>query len=387
MLTNSYKCSVLVFAVIAFKSHSAATLVPEMSHLNLGTAGAGSAVLAEGASTAYSNPAAMSEMDQAHLAINMAMMNLGIEYQDDRDTSLNSADAGGLQPYGSLYAITPIDERIRLGLSLVATGGSGLDYGNDYAGKVGLNDLQLSVMQFNPSLSYKVNPHLSLGIGIQIDRASFEQTLLAEKATLESTSYALGYNLGVTYLPSSKHQFGITYRSKMEHDLEGEFLFLDQKANSQIELINASRVELSGYHQLNEPIALVWSIGREFWSENEQTSIDLGDIELTKPRGFKDVWFASLGSKVTLSNKFVMDFGIGYVSSPLDESSLQSPDLPVDVQIRYGFGGRYQWDKSTSLNLYYSYVDYGEPEIDNGAMQGRFNNDNHFVGVELDLQF
>ncbi|GAM68021.1 long-chain fatty acid transport protein [Vibrio sp. JCM 19236] len=79
--------------------------------------------------------------------------------------------------------------------------------------------------------------------------------------------------------------------------------------------------------------------------------------------------------------------GVGYVSSPFDDPTLQSPDLPVDKQVRYSLGGRYQWSKSTNINMYYSYVDYGSPEINRGAMQGRYDNDNHFVGVELDYRF
>lgn len=381
------KCSAIALVVFSSHSYAAATLVSEMSQLNVGTAGAGSAVLAESASAAYSNPAAMSQLERTHVAVNMATMALGIEYQDERDAQLSSDNAGGVQPYGSLYAVTPLSDRYHLGLSLVATGGSGLDYGNEYAGKLGLNDLQLSVMQFNPSLSYQVNEELSFGAGVQIDRATFEQRFLAENATLESTSYAFGYNVGATYILSEKHKLGATYRSKMEHDLNGELTLFNRKMDSQIGLVNAAKLEVSGYHQLSQPVALVWSVGQEFWSANQQTSIEVGGIETSKARGFEDVWFASFGSKITLSPKLTMDIGVGYVESPLNEPSLQSADLPVDQQIKYSLGGRYQWNKTTNLNLYYSYVDYGTPEIQNGAMQGRYDNDNHFVGIELDYQF
>lgn len=224
-------------------------------------------------------------------------------------------------------------------------------------------------------------------MGVQIDRASFEQTFLGERANLESSSYALGYNLGATYLLSSKHKLGLTFRSKMEHDLEGDLSVLNREFESQVGLLNAARLEASGYHQLTQPIALVWSLGQEFWSENDQTLVRLSDTEISKPRRFEDVWFASLGSKIALTHKFVMELGVGYVSSPLEDSSLQSSDLPVDQQVRYSLGGRYQWDKTTNINMYYSYVDYGEPEINSGAMQGRYDNDNHFVGVELDYRF
>ncbi|GAM68022.1 long-chain fatty acid transport protein [Vibrio sp. JCM 19236] len=282
MISVNYKYSALALALITLKSHSAATLVPEMSQLNVGTAGAGSAILSEGASTAYSNPAAMSYLEDVHIAINMAMMALSIEYQDHRHPSLSSDNAGGAQPYGSVYAVAPISERSRIGLAIVATGGSGLDYGNDYAGRLSVNDLQLSVMQINPSLSYKISEKFSLGAGVQMDRATFEQRFLSQTASIESVSYALGYNLGATYLLSPEHRFGVTFRSKMEHELTGDLTIFNRQIDSRVGLVNAAKLEFSAYHQVNEPIAIVWSFGQEFWSVNEQTSIHLNETEISK---------------------------------------------------------------------------------------------------------
>lgn len=381
------RLTALACAVISCNSYAAATLVSEMSHLNVGTAGAGAAVSADSASTAYSNPAAMGYLQDTHVAFNLASMALTIDYQDERDQALSSGNAGGVQPYGSLYAVTPLSEDINLGMALVATGGSGLDYGNSYAGRVGLNDLQLSVLQFNPSLSYKVNDRWHLGAGVQVDRAAFEQRFLSEQAELESTSLAFGYNLGATYQLNEQHRFGITYRSKMEHQLEGKLSLLGRQVDTRIDLINAAKLELSGHHQLTTPVALVWSVGQEYWSANDATSIQAGNVEGAKVRGFDDVWFSSVGSKIALTPKLGIEMGLGYVSSPLDDATLQSPDLPVERQIKYSLGGHYQWNASTTIKTYYSYVDYGNPDINNGFMQGSYDNHNHFFGLELDYRF
>ncbi|HDY7894393.1 TPA: outer membrane protein transport protein, partial [Vibrio vulnificus] len=88
----------LTAALLSCQAYAAATLVSEMSHLNVGTAGAGTAVSTDGASSAYANPAAMSHLEQSHIAVNLASMALNIEYDDDRSSSLNSHNAGGIQP-------------------------------------------------------------------------------------------------------------------------------------------------------------------------------------------------------------------------------------------------------------------------------------------------
>ncbi|WP_264877627.1 OmpP1/FadL family transporter [Vibrio agarivorans] len=374
-------------AVISQYGFAAGTLVSEMSHLNVGTAGAGTAALAQGASTAYANPAAMGLLKEKHFALNLATMALDIQYSDNRNELMDSDNAGGVQPYGSIYSVTPLSNRFALGIALAATGGSGLDYGNEYAGRLGLNDLSLSVMQLNPSLSYRLNEKWHIGLGVQIDRAQFEQSFLANQAEIESSSYAFGYNIGATYQIDKAQRLGVTYRSKMEHQLDGKLSLLNQEGETSIGLLNAARMEVSGLHHWVEPFTLLWSIGQEYWSENEATVIEFGHRTVTKTRQFDDVWFASLGGQVALSDRLSLEMGVGYVSSPLDDPSLQSSDLPVDSQMKYSAGAQYRLSRTTDLKAYYSYVDYGSPKIDKGLMNGSFDNHNQFFGVEIDYKF
>ena len=209
--------------VLTFQVNAAGTLVQEMSKMTVSTAGAGSAVLAENASVAYSNPAGMSYIEGNALSVNAAAMDLGIYYHDDTDSSLDNDNAGGIQPYGSIYYVHQLNDDIHLGMSVSAQGGSALDYGTSYAGALSLNDLKLSVIQFNPSVSYQVNDKLSIGGGLQIDYASFEESLLYGQGNIETDSWTLGYNLGLMYQIDENNRLGVTYRSRMEHDLTGSF--------------------------------------------------------------------------------------------------------------------------------------------------------------------
>ncbi|MGF1697246.1 outer membrane protein transport protein [Vibrio lamellibrachiae] len=387
MKKQSLSLTAITLAVISSYSHSAATLVSEMSHLHVSTAGAGTAAIAESASTAYSNPAAMAYLESRSLSINLAMMDLTVRYDDNRSDALSSANAGGLQPYGSLYYVEPVNDSIALGVALTSTGGSALDYGSQYAGSLALNDLQLTVMQLNPSLSYELSDKMNIGVGVQIDHATFEQTALANQATLNSDSVAFGYNLGMTYQLNDEHRLGMTFRSKMEHQLQGDLQLGSHSSEAEVTLVNAARLEISGLHQLNDPTSLVWSVGQEYWSQNKETLIDIGQTAVSKNRSFDDVWFASLGARYEVSKELRLEAGVGYVSSPLDEPTLQSPDLPVAEQKKYSLGVTYQWSDATTLNAYYSYVDYGSPEIDSGLMNGAFNNSNQFFGIEIGYRF
>ncbi|TFH91598.1 OmpP1/FadL family transporter [Vibrio ouci] len=383
--------------------NAAGTLVSEMSQMSVSTAGAGGAVVAENASVAYSNPAGMSYIDQPALSVNLAAMALDINYYDHTDANQSAEDAGGYQPYGSLYYVHPVSEKVRFGMSLSAQGGSALDYGTEYAGNMELNDLRLSVLQLNPSFSYQIDSRWSVGGGLQIDYATYEQNLLVDHAHLETDSWTLGYNLGVMWQVDKDNRFGLTYRSQMDHDLTGEVntdpfsihiagpLYKDIPAMSGqagVNVLNPRQVELSGLHQLNQPLSLVWSLGFEQWSENKATHVEVNGSNVSQiPRSFEDVWSAAVGARYQLTPKLRVEGGLGYASSPLSDPRLQSPDLPVDSQQRYSLGMSYQWSEQINLNGYYSFVDYGNPEISTSSMSGHFDNSNQFFGLLINMTF
>ncbi|WP_045462523.1 OmpP1/FadL family transporter [Vibrio hyugaensis] len=388
--------------LFAFQANAAGTLVSEMSQMSVSTAGADGGAVAENASVAFSNPAGMSYLDTPSLSINLAAMALDINY-DDNDSSQSANDAGGFQPYGSIYYVQPLSDKIHVGMSFSAQGGSALDYGTDYAGKMELNDLRLSVLQFNPSLSYQINPRWSVGMGLQIDYATYEQNLLIDHAHLETDSWTLGYNLGAMFQIDEDNRLGLAYRSEMNHDLTGKLntdafryhiagpIYKDIPAMSGqagVTVLNPRQLELSGLHQITTPLSLVWSLGFEQWSKNKSTHVEINDDRFTQiPRNFEDVWSAAVGARYQITSKLRLEGGVGYASSPLDDASIQSPDLPVDSQHRYSIGMNYQWSPTIDLSGYYSYVDYGDPDIATDTMQGQFDNQNQFFGLLVNMAF
>lgn len=375
---------------LAFQANAAGTLIQEMSKMTVSTAGAGSAVLAENASVAYSNPAGMSYIEGDALSVNAAVMDLGINYDDANDPQNSSDNAGGLQPYGSLYYVHQLNNDIHLGMSVSAQGGSALDYGTSYAGALSLNDLRLSVIQLNPSMSYQVNDKLSIGGGLQIDYASFDETLLYGQGNIETDSWTLGYNLGVMYQIDNHNRLGIAYRSRMNHDLTGEIQVANNiSGEAGLNVLNPRQLEISGLHQLSQPLSVVWSLGFEQWSDNESTTVSINDGNHIQQieRNFDDVWTGAVGARYQLTPKLRLESGIGYATSPLDDPKSQGADLPVDTQYRYSIGATYQWTKDTSFNTYYSYVDYGDPEIINSGMMGQFDNSNQFIGITMNMAF
>lgn len=90
-------------AMLSNPAQAAAHLLPELGSLNASTAGAGSAALAESALTAWTNPAAMSQLENPELTVNLAGLYTDINYSDTNPTERfdSNIDAGGWAPVGA----------------------------------------------------------------------------------------------------------------------------------------------------------------------------------------------------------------------------------------------------------------------------------------------
>ena len=214
--------------------------------------------------------------------------------------------------------------------------------------------------------------------------------MLYGQGNIETDSWTLGYNLGVMYQIDNHNRLGIAYRSRMNHDLTGKIQVANNiSGEAGLNVLNPRQLEISGLHQLSQPLSVVWSLGFEQWSDNESTTVSINDGNHIQQieRNFDDVWTGAVGARYQLTPKLRLESGIGYATSPLDDPKSQGADLPVDTQHRYSIGATYQWTKDTSFNTYYSYVDYGDPEINNSGMMGKFDNSNQFIGITMNMAF
>lgn len=84
---------------------------------------------------------------------------LEMKYQDNGDKQ--DGKAHSVMPSFGAFHAHQVTDRLHLGIALGAVGGSSLDYGSDWAGAGLLEDITLTAMQINPSLSYKLNDQCS----------------------------------------------------------------------------------------------------------------------------------------------------------------------------------------------------------------------------------
>lgn len=397
----------LVLSVAAFSSNafSAAHLLPELGAVNASTAGAGSAALAESALTAWSNPAGMSQLEEANLTVNVATLGTKVEFSDAQrhipargfDSKI---DAGSWMPVASMYFVSPINDKFHAGIALASQGGAGVDYGDSFTGGLLLESAEFMTVQVMPSVSYKVNEKLALGLSANIEYFTASGDLGLGTTTADADDFNVGYSLSAFYKFSDEHRVGAIYRSEISHYGTGSVTSQNMpglNGGAGLDFIMPAHLQLSGVHSVANQWDVLWSAtwyDLSTWTDLTLDLSSVGPVEVQR-RDFDDVWNIALGTHYHLNEQWRLEAGISYETSPQDDPTKQYMDLPVGEAKRIGVGATYQLNDQWQIRGYYDYIDLGSPDIDysldqNGfltVVKGSYENSAHFLGLQANFKF
>ncbi|MDK9738485.1 outer membrane protein transport protein [Vibrio sp. D404a] len=380
-MKNNFKFSIAAAAIVASLNVSASGIfLQEAVIANAGTAGAGDGVYTRSAAAMWTNPATMSYMGESKTTINAMVFDLEMDYQDN--SSAGDGRGHSVLPSAGAFHAHQITDKLHFGIALGAAGGSSLDYGSDWAGAALLEDITLTAMQVNPALSYQVNEQLSIGAGVQLGWAAFQQTTSMLTAK-QDTDWAYGYNLGVMYTPTEQLKLGMSYRSKLEHEFNNDVKGLGPLDSMSTGIALPEIVDVSASYSVTERLDLLTSVQLHRWSAWDETVLDFGLASgVPIKRDWDDVWKLAVGADYQLNSDWRLKAGFSYESSPQDDPSMQWVDVPVGEQYRYSVGASTYWD-DILIDVFYEYADFGSVDMDraNVNMDGTFDGRIHFVGI------
>ena len=202
------------------------------------------------------------------------------------------------------------------------------------------------------------------------------------------------FNAGVLIEPNDRWRFGITYRSKIDFEMDGDFnvkstppIFRalgltdgDVKADIPI----PQMVRASVYHQLTDAVALMADVGWEDWSVMDFTPISgPAGATVLVPRDWKDTWHFGLGAEWRAAPRWLLQTGVAYDTSPVRDRQHNLPDMPSDRQWRFSAGAVHDWSERVKIGLNYTYADYGRSPIDASNAFGRLAGDYKDFGLHI----
>ncbi|MFW5660740.1 MAG: OmpP1/FadL family transporter [Oceanicaulis sp.] len=406
----------------------------EYSVRDLGMANSGYAALAVDPSTIWSNPAGLARLQgiQANLGAHyvigrgefepdLAVTPFGTPIQGVPEDDL-FVDA--LIP--NFFVSAPVGDRITVGLGVNAPFGLATEYRPDSLTRYQSTTSQLQVVDINPSVAFEVNDMLSFGFGVSAQYADAKLTnaidftavcLSQAPATacqgaglapqlsegfvrVKGDDWSYGWNAGMMFEPEEGTRLGISYRSEVSHELEGdaEFgtppgaaifapVFTDTGGAAPLDLPAEAAVSLR--HEVNGRFAWNISYVHTFWELDalEVRFENPAQPDSFEPLGYDGAGRVSVGGEYAWTPDLVFRAGLAYDESPTPDEE-RSPRVPDSDRVIAALGASWTPTRNFALDLGYQHLFFDDADIDRvgsggDRLVGSFDNAADIVGVGL----
>ncbi|HBP41820.1 MAG: OmpP1/FadL family transporter [Vreelandella alkaliphila] len=406
---NKFKKLTLAAAVasVAFASQAQAGgyQINEQSVSGQGYGHAGRSSNVHDATIVYGNPAGMSFLDRAQITVGGTFLNVNSDISNVRasqsspaflqatggatDTlpvaGSNDGDMvpGTLVPF-AFYA-HPVNEQLAFGFGVYAPFGSQTEYENDFQGRNQGNYTEVKVMTAQPTVSYRFNEQWSVGAGLTYNRVEGELRRQVPVATpmglsevdsrVEGDDEAWGYNLGIIYQPAPETTLGLTYRSKVDFNLEGSFAanspVLDQLGvgtvtdTAALDLTTPETVNFSLTQQMSDKLKLMFGVSWARWSRFDQilvTGTERGEIT-NEQQNYSNAWAFSTGGEYQLTPTLALRAGVALDFTPTQDAT-RSVRIPSDDRRIFSIGAGWSPTPDLTLDVAYSYLTERSTQVD-----------------------
>jgi long-chain fatty acid transport protein len=375
----------------------------EQNASGMGNAYAGAAAIAEDASTIFFNPAGMGMLPGAQVAIaghavsiNADFSNTGCTFSPTGGCALPAGSAGVL-PVGATsnnagdtlfipnaYFALPIGERFAFGIGISAPFGLKTDYDDPWVGRFQGIKSELTTVNVNPAVSFKVSESFILGFGVNYQKADAKLTnavLLAPategRAKLDVDDDAWGWNVGALFKLGDDMRLGVSYRSKIEYTLEGTTTVTTAAGTvvnavsgaTEIDVTFPDMASLSVVQDFGPKWQLLGDVTWTHWSEIKT----LTAVNPNAPAGanirdqlafdFDDAWRLSLGLNYRSSERWMWRGGIAWDQSPVQDAESRTVRLPDEDRYWLALGAKWNATKRLALDFGYAHLFIDDPEV------------------------
>src|SRR5216117_4510756 len=181
------------FAGGVSQAHASAFALIEQSASGLGNSYAGAAAAAEDASTFYYNPAGMSLLPGGmQVSAGLALINLSAKFSDSGSTpgaggrplGNDGGNAGDLSAVPNVYFAMDVAPDWKVGVGVSVPFGLKTEYDPAWMGRFQAIKSDISTLNINPSVSYKLDQMVSLGFGVNYQSIDAELTRAFNNLTI-----------------------------------------------------------------------------------------------------------------------------------------------------------------------------------------------------------
>lgn len=413
----------VVVAGAAAPASPAGFALIEQSVRGLGNAFAGGAAACADASTVFFNPAGMTRLDGQDIVAGVNFVIPSAQFSNDGSTHAlqpitsqaltggNSGDAGSLEFVPNFYYSLCMENGLAFGVGVNAPFALSTEYDADWVGRYHAIESRLKTININPSLAYRLNDRVSIGVGfsaqymdVTLSNAIDFGTLDAVgafaplpagalgltpqgddgTAVLEGDHWGFGFNAGVLVEVTGDTRVGVAYRSRVRHDVEGtaDFsapaelapvqaatgLFTDTGASSAVKFPDYGSLSL--YHRVSDRWALMGDVSFTHWSlfEELRFRFDSGQPDGVTTEKWEDSWRYALGVTFDPDDAWSFRAGVAFDESPIPGPERRTPRIPTNDRYWTSLGAGHRISERISADVGFAHLFVPDPEIDKAAL-------------------
>ena len=390
----------------------------EYSVTGLGRAMAGAGIMGDDYSAPAFNPAGMGFTERSGAQLGFIGVDLRSRVKGSQTVQVGHPLIDGTnegKDFTHIFRLLPhvfgqykLNDKATIGIGLYAPFGLATDYRNNWFASAQGQYSGITAVDLSPSFAYKITDQLTLGAAINLQYAVAHLT----GATFDggwtnmhdADDFGVGYTVGLTFQPWKTTRFGLSYRSKVNHKLQG-------KNKMTGGLITAA---LTGTHDVNakittpetvilsaaQDIGSKWTLsGTARWTRWSRFH-DLDIYQKGYPRDggllssvhehWRNTWFFAVGADYKYCKNLTFRFGTAY-----DQTSIKSPKyrtvrIPDQRRIWTTIGASYQRD-NWQLDVGYAHLfvkkAHGEAQTGFVKTDATWKTQSNILGLQFQYKF
>jgi long-chain fatty acid transport protein len=429
---KQHRIKILVGAFCALlglrEAHAAAFLLQEQSAKGIGRAFAGQTATAEDASTIFYNPAGMTELAaKPHAQLGVRVIAPDARIADRGSTAsigpfsglpVTGSEDQGFDPQftGDVYLAQPLmNGSLWVGLAVTTPFGLRNEYKPDFFARYDSLKTDLSTIDVAPSVAYRVADWLSIGGGIDIQRADAKlvnaipnplapggpSPATDGRLTAEGGDWDVGFNLGLLVKPASGWRLGFSYRSAITHSVSGhvttEFAGVTTRQDMSSDLDLPDIASFGAAWDVTSRLTLLAQLNYYGWSRFNELRLRLADgSQIATTENYRDTFGGSVGAQYRLTDRWSVRTGFQYDQTPTRDG-FRSTRVPDSNRYWTALGVSYEITSSIGIDLSYAHLFTRDASIDRTnafpalattvGTHGVARDNADVVGIDLRLTF
>lgn len=370
---------------------------------------------ADDPSAVYFNPAGITQLEGAQISIGFSPITPSATFKSDQTGK--STDAKKNTFYiPNFYATVKTTDKISVGFGAFSNYGLSTEWPKNWEGRyiTGGTKAEIVTLTLNPNVAFKFTDKLSLAFGVDIQKMEIvlenkipiTQTLEGN-SKLKADDWSYGWNIALHYKITENWKFGVSYRSKVKHEIEDGTATLNL-GTTEIQYTGSSNIDLPDIlylgtsYKLNK-FTFEFDAQRTGWSSYDKLAVDFEDPtaqDISKPKDWKDVWAYRFGVQYKVNDMLDLRAGLIRDFSPIPDKTLD-PLVPSGDRWLYAVGFGLNFSKIT-LDFAYNYLDDENRKFDNevgktytyigqiplNKVSGEFKSvDAHIFGINVTYRF